>query len=443
MLWIPPKKTLKTLAKTRRRRWRRNVARLLLFISLFFILTRASVASETDFRVELQQTTAPYQFDFVDWISLAVANEIGRRVSPPAVPDTVAGQRAVVETYLNLEEKIHRLEDDIEKIYATYGNTAGQRAAAKEDQLTALKQQQTDLSPQVETILSHQIESVLRAEGFTVAGLVIPPVAFRLIDAPTALIISPRDKIERKYFVGLSPGLEPALRTKIENTLEQRGDVSAYVTDVGGLGSFPTMVVGSSSLIWLIDTTAHEWTHNYLYTFPSNIAWGYGHFPHLTTINETTASLVGEEISRKVIERYYPDWVDRLPPLNQHGQPEPAKPSEFQLAMRRIRKHVDALLAEGKIDQAEAYMETERQKLVAKGYPLRRLNQAYFAFHGSYALSPASVDPTGRQLRQLRASSSSLKVFLDKIGWLNSYGDYLKLLHENHISAEPLTENLK
>jgi histidinol-phosphate aminotransferase len=188
--------------------------------------------------------------------------------------------------------------------------------------------------------------------------------------------------------------------------------VSGYVTDIGGLGSYPTMVINTPNLPALIDITAHEWTHNYLYTFPTNIAWGYQTLPRLTTINETTATLVGKEISRKVIRRYYPDWADRLPPVDEAGIPSPHEPSEFDLAMRRIRTQVDQLLAEGKINQAEAYMEEERLKLVEKGYHLRKLNQAYFAFHGSYAFGPESVDPIGPQLRKLRAASTSLKDFL-------------------------------
>jgi hypothetical protein len=88
------------------------------------------------------------------------------------------------------------------------------------------------------------------------------------------------------------------------------------------------------------------------------------------------------------------------------------------------------LLAENKIEAAEAFMEAERLKLVEQGYPLRKLNQAYFAFHGSYALSPGSIDPTGTQLRQLRAASPSLKAFLDRVGWLNSAAAYTTWLND-------------
>jgi hypothetical protein len=98
--------------------------------------------------------------------------------------------------------------------------------------------------------------------------------------------------------------------------------------------------------------------------------------------------------------------------------------------MRRIRLRVDELLAEGRVFEAEAYMETERQKLAAAGYHLRRLNQAYFAFHGSYATSPASVDPIGPWLRQLRAQSGSLKAFVDQAAQMRSLDDLLRALGE-------------
>jgi hypothetical protein len=196
------------------------------------------------------------------------------------------------------------------------------------------------------------------------------------------------------------------------------------------------MVIRHNHLPYLVEIIAHEWLHNYLFTFPTNIAWGYQTFPKLTTINETTADIVAEEISRKVITQFYPDWMKQLPPLDQSGHPAPRGPSEFDLAMRRIRRNVDLLLANGHIEEAEAYMEAERLKLAEKGYHLRKLNQAYFAFHGSYALSPASVDPLGPQLQQLRAAGPSLRAFVNRVGWLNSYADYLAWLQTAGIEAD-------
>lgn len=432
MLWMPDKRQLKAWRKYRRRVWRRRLARLLLFVAVTFLVTSASVASATDLKVQANTLTAGHQFDFIDWISLELLDEMGRQLSPPHTPATPEAQRQLVEQYIDLQRRINQLERDINQTYA-------ERGAVDEEQeqtLARLKAQQKPLLPQVETIISGQVETVLADEGFGVAGRVIPPVTLRLVEPPTMLIISPRDKIERRHFVGLEPGLDTATRTKIEDALDQRGDVSSYITDVGGVGSYPTMVVDSASLVWLVDTTAHEWVHNYLYTFPTAMAWDYGSSAKLTTINETTASLAGEEIARAVITRYYPNWVAQLPPLDASGQPEPAEPSPFQLAMRRIRLHVDKLLSDGKVEQAETYMEAERQKLVEQGYALRKLNQAYFAFHGSYALSPGSVDPTGAQLRQLRAASGSLREFIDRVGWLNTPTDYESWLTQTVTTEE-------
>lgn len=432
MLWIPDKKTLKLLRRIKRRRRRRRIARLLLFLFLFFGLGTASVAPEHDLLVQVDAVTIPHQFDFIDWESQTITGEIGRRLSPPSLPESEIEERALVQTFIEQGEHIRSLEHEIDQIYAASPDPT-QEAAALEQKLARARAAQAEITPQVETLLARQVEAVLRDEGFIVTGQVIPPVTFRLIDPPTALILSPRDRIENQHFMGLQPGLDNSLRTEIEDTLDQRGDVSSYVTNVGGLGSYPTMVINRASLPSLIEIIAHEWVHNYLFTFPTNIAWGYQTYPHLVTINETTATMASKELGRKVITRFYSDWIDRLPPVDEQGHPTPREPSEFDLAMRRIRTRVDQLLAEGKIEEAEAFMEAERLKLVRKGYNLRKLNQAYFAFHGSYAFGPDSVDPIGPQLRQLRAASPTLKDFLDKVGWLNSYENYSTWLQEEGI----------
>ena len=41
-------------------------------------------------------------------------------------------------------------------------------------------------------------------------------------------------------------------------------------------------------------------------------------------------------------------------------------------------------------------------ELLEQGYVIRKLNQAYFAFHGSYAVGTSATDPIGGKLRSLR-----------------------------------------
>ena len=91
----------------------------------------------------------------------------------------------------------------------------------------------------------------------------------------------------------------------------------------------------------------------------------------------------------------------------------------------------DELLAAGKIDEAEAYMEARRQFFWDNGYAIRKLNQAYFAFFGAYADVPggaAGEDPVGPAVRALREQSASLEDFLNAISWMNSYDDLLKAI---------------
>jgi hypothetical protein len=85
------------------------------------------------------------------------------------------------------------------------------------------------------------------------------------------------------------------------------------------------------------------------------------------------------------------------------------------------------MLAAGEIDQAEQYMETQRQFLITKGYYIRKLNQAYFAFYGSYAASPTSVNPIGSEIKQIRGKSPSLSQFLNDVSNVTGVAELEKL----------------
>ena len=58
-------------------------------------------------------------------------------------------------------------------------------------------------------------------------------------------------------------------------------------------------------------------------------------------------------------------------------------------------------------------MRERRDFLEQQGYYIRKLNQAYFAFYGTYADSPTSVDPIGTAMRTLRARYTSVAEFLN------------------------------
>ena len=72
---------------------------------------------------------------------------------------------------------------------------------------------------------------------------------------------------------------------------------------------------------------------------------------------------------------------------------------------------------------------------VQRGYAIRKLNQAYFAFHGSYADTPGSVDPIGPALDRLLQATGSVQAFVQAVQGIGSYADYLQVLARFGVDA--------
>jgi hypothetical protein len=221
----------------------------------------------------------------------------------------------------------------------------------------------------------------------------------------------------------------------LENEVEKKADVSALVVPIGGVGIYPTMVMNSTDLNWLLEVISHEWTHNFLTLRPVGAL--YESSPELRTINETTANISGKEISLEVLKRFYPDRVPPEVKQNPAGPtptPAPEDPNAFNFnrEMHKTRVQADALLAAGKIKEAEDYMEQRRRFFWEHGYQIRKLNQAYFAFYGAYNDQPgggaAGTDPVGPAVQKLRQQSQSLADFLKRIAWVTSFQDLEKMV---------------
>ncbi|MEK7807193.1 MAG: hypothetical protein AAB528_05600, partial [Chloroflexota bacterium] len=50
----------------------------------------------------------------------------------------------------------------------------------------------------------------------------------------------------------------------------------------------------------------------------------------------------------------------------------------------------------------------------------------FFAFHGSYATSPASISPIAEQLKTLQSRTDSLQEFVKTVARFGSYGEFLE-----------------
>ena len=77
-------------------------------------------------------------------------------------------------------------------------------------------------------------------------------------------------------------------------------------------------------------------------------------------------------------------------------------------------------------------METRRQDYVAKCWWVRKLNQAYFAFYGSYAASEgaAGADPVGPAVRKLRDISPDLRSFVADVAGITTLAELQALIAE-------------
>jgi len=279
------------------------------------------------------------------------------------------------------------------------------------------------LKARVENILASQISQVLAEEGiynpFINLHFTFPPVYFKLEEPPYILVVSPRDKIERLRDVTLKQDLSLTKMEELESGIEQL-NVSALVVPIGGLGAtFPSFVSENSDLNYTLKTASEEWLHQYLTFKPLGFRYVLELLrikpdADITSLNETVAGLAAKELGDLVYAKFYVQYM-----------PKPEKPSDqaafdYDAALRETRLTVDTYLASGQVAQAESYMEERRQLINDHGYLIRRLNQAYFAFYGSYTYRPASVDPLGDQVRALRQQSPNLKAFLQTVSGLSS-----------------------
>ncbi|MGC8839539.1 MAG: hypothetical protein ACP5UM_14140 [Anaerolineae bacterium] len=412
-------------------RW---VGRALLWLACLLLLGGAAVPVPRLFDLRVDAFVGRYSFDVVRWELEAAPPKARDILFPPDRDLSPPEARARVLAYWGRVREVDRLQTSLERLWAEHGQEGPpqDQVQALLEEVSLLEAQQAQERPLVEAILAHQVESVLWDLRLTTLGRVWPPVAFCLTTSPFHLTISPRTVIRVRAARDLRPDLPLDLQVELEERIDRSLDVSSLIEATGGYGAYPSMVLETPDLAWTLETVAHEWTHNYLAFRP--LGWRYFDSPQMRSINETVADIVGEEVGKAVLARYYPELVPPPPPPNRE---EASGPPAFDFAreMRATRMEVDRLLAEGKVEEAEAYMEARRQEFVRHGYYLRKLNQAYFAFHGTYATGPAAsaVDPVGQGLAQLRARVASLREFLALVEGLRSYEDFQRLMQERGI----------
>lgn len=278
--------------------------------------------------------------------------------------------------------------------------------------------ERAEIENRVEQILEERVSAALRSldipadlpifDGF---APVWPPVAVELGEPPHVLAVSPRERIDLLESDLLDPDLttEELLRAEAEHD-DQR--FSALVEDTGGVGTYPSNIRHRSSYSDLLQTVAHEWAHQYLAFYP--LGFNYFDDNELRTLNETVADVIGEEVGARGEDMF---------PLDEPALRPVQATVDFRETMRALRLEVDDLLAAGHIEAAERRMEEVRQELAEDGIFIRKINQAYFAFHGSYGGAPQSSSPIGPKVAELRGSVATLRDFLRLVQDVTSEGD--------------------
>lgn len=342
------------------------------------------------------------EYSLWKWEANTLLDNVFARIGIGPDPDQTQGE-ASLRQYFKLTSQIRAAEDSESPDLALLDTLTNERANYEND---------------VERLVERYITEAVDGAGlqrslplFASKRITWPPVDFELTNPPQLLVRSPRDKIERSGDTLLKNDLSLRDIEKLEDKTTDDDTVSIVVA-IGGLAAYPAIVRDDRSYDSLLDTASHEWVHHYLAFFPLGQQWGKG--GDAETLNETTANIAGREIAN-LIHKEHP--VDL--PAGEDGR-APASPPptiDFNKEMHDLRQQVDALLKDGKVTEAEQLMEQKRQYLNENGIAIRKLNQAYFAFYGTYADSPQSTNPIGPKIEQVWQRTQDV-------------GDFLKLMRE-------------
>ncbi len=412
------------------------------------------IAGIGDFRpTTVELLIAPYKYSFVDWEVSHLPDKWLRKARSVLTGDSGPDRSARIaraQEFFELGVELRRLVQQTQfpsnfqptndqpnslpknRRSSPSGQGSGvllDSGISLEQKIERIKERRRVLAAEVEETIEAEVTEVLASVGLTHAWGAFPPVDAVFSTSPHVLVLSPRDRIDPQRTVLLNPGLSNQSKEEIEDAILEAEDLAALVENTGGVAVYPSVVADAFGLRHAVVTTAHEWLHQWFFFRPLGRNFWSGQA--MTVLNETAATIAGEEIGELVFMALTGPGVDRrgpspAPSPNRRGSSD----FDFDAEMRETRARVDELLAQGMIQEAEEYMEERRQLFVANGHLIRKINQAYFAFHGTYATSPSSVSPIGDQMRRLRAESKSLEEFLRTVAGFGSYQEFL-----DHLAA--------
>jgi len=239
----------------------------------------------------------------------------------------------------------------------------------------------------------------------------------------------------------LSKELSQAQLERIEAETDKIG-LSSIIIELRGIGAtYPTLTNDQLKLIDTIKIVIGDLLHEYLALKPLGCACridslGIKRNPDAVNMHDVLIHIISEEIASEVHERYYRDKEEIR---TEDGSQE----FDFDAEMKETRKRVEQYLAEGRIEVAERYMEERRKEFVAQGYNIRKLNQAYLAFHSILGQVSEPGSPIYADLKQFRSKSSSLKYFLEKVANMRSCAELTEALRNCQSPETDQAEHMK
>ena len=408
----------------------RPLRRSLAAILLSFLLI---VVGSGDLKLSaLELAAIPYRYQIVSWEITHLPDKWFHKLASylPWNSTSEEDQLENVQEFFQLSREITALEQQLFMGIVVADNTGSVQEPDLTRDLEEAKDRRSDLRPAVEETLESYISAVISEEGLdSRIGLILPPVDVALESPPQMLVISQRHVISPQRHILLRADMPVSDREALEQTILELEDMSALVVGLGGVATYPSIVNQRSSLRGTAIIAAHEWLHTYWFFRP--LGWNYQNSPEMTTLNETAASLIGREMGLRAyaaITGAPLEYLEPSAPLETADGDLPVAEEEesfdFRREMHTTRLRVDEMLAGRHIEAAESYMEARRHLFVEEGFPIRKLNQAYFAFYGTYADNPASVSPIGQEVQALSDKSNSLGDFVRQMAEFGSYQEF-------------------
>ena len=421
----------------RRSKW---VFRALLIVLLFVTLVVPS--GDKRFDTPASAVSLDHGYGLVAWELENFADKWTHRIWTvfPWTPTSESDRREALDRYVVLVDEIRAAKAGL-NLVTTVATPDLNTVAAAQNEIDRLIGERDVIRPAVEEFLEQIISEIVRSDEIDlVSSFVWPPVDFRIGDPPKLLVTSSRNEISRIEDVLIDPDISIEDMSLIENELVDTHDISAVILQTGGLASYPN-VIPTTHLKRLVDIAAHEWLHAHLAFYPLGQAYFSG--GDIRSMNETLADIFGREVGLRVYSEVTADqFVAPVRPETASkelrddeavGDPETFSFNRF---MGETRSETDNLLAQGLIKEAEAYMESRRVELLDHGYQIRKINQAYFAFHGTYAESPSSTSPIARYLWDLRAQVETVGDLVKLLRPIRTYSEFEQLLVFRGIELE-------